>query len=165
MCVKKVLPVAALCVAFCFSALAQQSSAAKPQPERPSYLPPLSDLQKAPDPPKPGFRHRVFDKKFLLVTAVSVGVSIAATRSLTRCRADHGIGPCTDGGYGEFKAREVLRQGLTGFFILPSYKVKSIEDNQGCKHKFWWVFPVVAIGMNAGVMVQNQSKHYGPKVD
>jgi hypothetical protein len=108
-------------------------------------------------------KHRVFDKKFLVATAVSVGLSIAATRSLVRCRADHGIGPCTDGGYGPFTQREVLRQGMTGFLILPSYETKRIEDRDDAKHKFWWLFPAFNAAWNSGVIVQNARKRYGPK--
>jgi hypothetical protein len=108
-------------------------------------------------------KHRVFDKKFLVATALSVGLSIAATRSLVRCRADHGIGPCTDGGYGPFTQREVVRQGMTGFLILPSYEIKRIEDRDDAKHKFWWVIPAFNAAWNSGVMVENARKHYGPK--
>jgi hypothetical protein len=115
--------------------------------------------------PKPARRHRVFDKKFLLLTAVSVGASIAASFAIHRCRRDHGIGPCTDGGYGEFKTRETLRQGLTAFLILPSYKIKKIEDEDGGKYKFWWLFPAANAGLNLGVIAQNAGKRYGPKRD
>jgi hypothetical protein len=112
--------------------------------------------------PKPVVR-RILDKKFLLQTALNVGISIAATRSLAACRRDHGIGPCTDGGYGEFKAREVLRQGMTLASIPLSFKIKSIEETNQDKHKFWWIIQAVPIGINSGVMIQNASKHYGPK--
>ena len=108
-------------------------------------------------------KHRVFDKKFLLATAISVGVSIAATATITRCRRDHGIGPCTSGGYGEYHARETLRQVQTGFLILPSYKIKRIEDEDGKKHKFWWVLPAINAAWDGGVIAENARKHYGPK--
>lgn len=120
-------------------------------------------LQKPVDPPKPTLRHRVFDKKFLFVTAANVGFSIAATRSLVKCRHDHGIGPCTDGGYGEFKTREGLRQGLTGGLAILSYFHKQAEDEDGGKYKFWWLFQAGNTAVNAGVIVQNARKHYGPR--
>jgi hypothetical protein len=113
--------------------------------------------------PKAPVKHRIADKKFWLLTAASVGASVAASFAVNRCRRDHGIGPCTDGGYGEFKTREVLRQGLTAFLILPTYKIKKIEDEDGAKHKFWWLFEAGNIGLNAGVIAQNAGKHYGPK--
>jgi len=106
---------------------------------------------------------RVFDKKFFFLTALSIGTSIAATVTITRCRRDHGIGPCTDGGYGPYTARETLRQVQTGFLILPSYKIKRIEDEDRIKHKFWWVFPAFNAAWNSGVMIENARKHYGPK--
>lgn len=112
---------------------------------------------------RPVVKHRVFDKKFLAVTALSVGLSVAASFTLARCRHDHGIGPCSDGGYGEFKAREVLRQVQTGFLILPTWKLKSVEDEEGAKHKFWWIFEAANAGLNAGVIAENRSKHYRPK--
>src|SRR5690242_10911042 len=90
-------------------------------------LPAAMKAQENPDPPKHAILHRVFDKKFLFLTALSVGTSIAATITISRCRRDHGIGPCTDGGYGEFNARETLRQVQTGFLIIPSWKIKKIE--------------------------------------
>ncbi len=111
----------------------------------------------------PAVKHRTFDKKFLVWTALSVGASIAVTATLTRCRHDHGIGPCTDGGYGEYKTREVLRQGLTGFLILPAYKIKKIEDEDGSRHKFWWLLPAFNTGANATIIAQNALKRYGPR--
>ncbi len=130
-------------------------------------------LQKPLDLPKTTIRRRVFDKKFLVVTAVSVGVSIGTSFAVNKCRHDHGIGPCQEGGYGEFKTREGLRQGLTGFLILPSWKLKQIEESpvltgakdngQGAKHKFWWLFPAANAGFNAAIIAQNKFKHYGPR--
>lgn len=115
------------------------------------------------DPPKDIRRHRVADWKWWTANIVSVGTSAAATYYLWRCREDHGIGPCTDGGYGPFKAREILRQGQTGAFIGISWKIKEIEDNQGSHYKFWWLFPVGNAAYNAGVMIENARKNYGPK--
>ena len=89
--------------------------------------------------PVPAVKHHVFDKKLIILTAVSIGVSIATSSTINRCRHDHGIGPCSDGGYGEFKAREVLRQVQTGFLVLPTFKIKKIEDDRQSKHKFWWL--------------------------
>jgi hypothetical protein len=120
-------------------------------------------LQKPVDPPKPTILHRVFDKKFLVVTAINVGVSIGTTLAIAKCRQDHGIGPCQDGGYGPFPAREALRQGLTGFLILPSFKVKAIEDRDNDKHKFWWLIQTVPVAINTQILVSNRLKHYGPK--
>lgn len=108
-------------------------------------------------------KHRVADKKFWISTAISVGTSIAASATINRCRRDHGIGPCTDGGYGEFKTREGFRQGLTGFLIFPTYKIKKLEDQGGTKYKFWWLFQAANAGVNIGVIVQNRRKPYGPK--
>jgi hypothetical protein len=75
------------------------------------------------------------------------------------------VGGAAAEGSGEFKTREVLRQGLTAFLILPTYKIKKIEDEDGAKHKFWWLFEAGNIGLNAGVIAQNAGKHYGPKRD
>ncbi len=126
---------------------------------------PLPFLQKPLEPPKPGIRKRVFDKKFLAVTAVNIGASVAASFALNKCRHDHGIGPCTSGGYGEFKTREALRQGLTGFLVFTSWKLKQLEDEDGSKHKFWWLFQAANTGVNAGVIAQNASKHHWPARD
>jgi hypothetical protein len=114
-------------------------------------------------PPEPKAAARVTDKKFWMLTGLNVGLSVAATRSLVACRADHGIGPCTDGGYGPFNAREVLRQVLTVATIPISWKIKSIEDGNHDRHKFWWVMQAIPIGINSGVMIQNTVKHYRPK--
>jgi hypothetical protein len=114
-------------------------------------------------PPEPKPAARVTDKKFWMLTGLNVGLSVAATRSLVACRADHGIGPCTDGGYGPFNAREVLRQVLTAATIPISWKIKSIEDGNHDRHKFWWVMQAIPIGINSGVMIQNAVKHYRPK--
>lgn len=108
-------------------------------------------------------KHRVADKKFWISTAISVGSSIAASATINRCRHDHGIGPCTDGGYGEFKTREGLRQGLPAFLILPTYKIKQIEDEDGSKYKYWWLLQAANAGVNVGVIIQNKRKHYGPR--
>ncbi len=108
-------------------------------------------------------KHRVADKKLWISTAISVGASVAASFALNKCRHDHGIGPCTDGGYGEFKTREGLRQGLTGFLILPTFKLKKLEDDDGSKHKLWWLFQAANTGVNLGVIAQNARKHYGPR--
>lgn len=129
------------------------------------YVGPLPSLQQDVnlDPPKKVIRQRFFDKKAVFLTVVNVGVSIWATLELNECRKDHGIGPCTDGGYGPFKAREILRQGQTGGLTLISLKIKSIEDRNDDKHKFWWTFQAGNIGWNLGVILQNRAKHYGPK--
>jgi hypothetical protein len=147
---KRFITVLALVLASAFCANAQE---------------PMPSLQKEPDPPKPTVLHRVFDKKFLIVTAISVASSVAATYTINRCRQDHGIGPCTDGGYGPFRAREILRQVQTGFLVLPSFKIKQIEDRKEMKHKLWWLFPAINTVLNTGVMIQNSRKHYGPKED
>ena len=115
--------------------------------------------------PISAIKHRVADKKFWLATGISIGTSIAATITISRCRHDHGIGPCTNGGYGPFQARETLRQVQTGFLILPSYKIKAIEDRNNDKHKFWWLFPAINAGLDSGMIIQNARKHYGPKAD
>ena len=137
----------------------------RPDPRTLLQQPPMPSLQKDAnqDPPKPGIVQRVFDKKFFFLTALSIGTSIAATATITRCRRDHGIGPCTDGGYGPYAQREALRQVQTGFLILPSYKIKRIEDQDGIRRKFWWVFPAFNAAWNSGVMIENARKHYGPK--
>jgi hypothetical protein len=131
------------------------------QPPLPMLTKDLGDVN--PGPPKKGIIGRIFDKKLLFLTAVDVGLSIAATKSLVSCRADHGIGACTDGGYGEFKTREGLRQGLTGFLALTSWELKWIEDQDGDKYKFWWLFQAGNAAVNAGVMIENGRKHFGPK--
>lgn len=140
-----------------------------PRPNARTLLqqPPMPSLQKDvnPDPPKQGIRQRVLDKKFLLATAISVGASIAATATISRCRRDHGIGPCTDGGYGPFTQREVIRQALTGFLIWPSFEVKRIEERDGADHKIWWIFPTFNAAWSSGVIIQNASKHYGARKD
>ena len=114
-------------------------------------------------PPKDIIKHRVTDWKFWTANGVSIGSSIAATYSLVKCREDHGIGPCTDGGYGEFKTREGLRQGLTGGIVLLSFKIKSIEDENNDRYKFWWLLPVGNAAFNSSIIITNASKHYGPK--
>lgn len=116
-----------------------------------------------PEEPIPVVKHRLIDKKFVALTLLNIGVSVAATKSLVACRADHGIGPCTDGGYGPFPAREAVRQAFTGTMALISLKLKSIEDKGTYRFKFWWIPQAVSIGVNAGVMIQNASKNYKPK--
>lgn len=108
-------------------------------------------------------KHRVFDKKFIFVTALSVGVSIAATVAVSRCRHDHGIGPCVDGGYGEYKQREALRQGLTAFLIWPSYRIKQIEDSEGSEHSWWWTLQAANTALNIVPIAINARRHYGPR--
>jgi hypothetical protein len=123
---------------------------------------PLPDM--AQELPKPAAHGpRIADLKFWLATGINIGVSVATTWTIARCRADHGIGPCQDGGYGEFKTREGLRQGLTGGLTLVSFEIKKIEDTNGDRHKFWWLFPVGETAVNASVIIENAARHFGPK--
>lgn len=115
------------------------------------------------NPPTPAAKPAVADLKFWLLTGANIGLSVARTKSLVRCRADHGIGPCTDGGYGEFKAREIIQQGATAGSIILSYFHKRAEDRDGSSPKFWWIWQGGSIALNTGVIVTNASKHYGPK--
>lgn len=114
------------------------------------------------DPPKSVFRQRLFDKKLVGLLAADIGVSIASTRSLVRCRADHGIGPCNDGGYGEFKARETLRQAQTATLDLCAIFLKRAEDKQDGR-KFWWLFPTFNTAWNASNIARNAFHTYPPK--
>lgn len=116
-----------------------------------------------PDPPKATVKARVADVKFWLVTGVNVAVSITATKKLVDCRHDHGIGPCVDGGYGEFKARETLRQGFTGGVTLISFEIKKIEDREDNKYKFWWLLPALNSAWNASGMIRNASHSFPPR--
>ena len=113
--------------------------------------------------PLDAIKHRVLDKKFWTVTAINVGLGIITSRAIQKCRADHGIGPCQDGGYGDFNAREGVRQAFVIGMELPAFKVKQIEDEQPSKHKTWWAILAVPIGINTEILVANRLKHYGPK--
>lgn len=56
------------------------------------------------------------DWKAWAVIGASVGSSIAATSQAHHCRVHYGPAPC-DGGYGEFKAREITR-GITSLGMV-----------------------------------------------
>ncbi len=114
-------------------------------------------------PPKPAAKARVADWKFWAVTAGTIGISVATTKSLVDCRHDHGIGPCVDGGYGEFRAREVLRNGLAVGINLITYQINRIEDDEDHKFKTWWLMPVGVTAWNAATMVRNKVHTYPPK--
>jgi hypothetical protein len=137
----------------------------RPDPRTLLEQPPLPSLQMELTPPKPGIVHRVFDKKFAAVLVADIVVSVVATKKLKKCRADHGIGPCADGGYGEFTAREILRQIQTGAVSLLSWKIKTLDDRDGSKYKFWWLFPAANAAWNAGGIIQNATKHNWPPRD
>lgn len=113
--------------------------------------------------PLKAIKPRVADLKFWIVTVADVAISIAATRKLVNCRHDHGIGPCVDGGYGEFKTREGLRQAFAGGATLISFEIKKIEDSNDDKYKFWWALPVGNIAWNASGMVRNATHGFPPK--
>lgn len=114
-------------------------------------------------PPKDTIKTRVADWRFWTANGISVGTSIAATRTITKCREDHGIGPCNAGGYGEYKSREFLRQAQTGTLFFISLKIKGIEDENHDRYKFWWLLPLGNAAYNAEVIITNATKHFGPK--
>lgn len=115
--------------------------------------------------PKPALKHRVTDFKFWLANGASIGSAIAANKTIGDCRRDHGIGVCAGGGYGEFHAREGIRDGTAGVLALVSWKIKSIEDDGDYHHKFWWVFPVGNTAYNLVPIIQNVTRSYGPRQD
>ncbi len=137
----------------------------RPDPRTLLQQPPMPSLQKDtnPDPPKKTIKQRLFDKKAIFLTAANVGTSIWATLAIRKCRADHGKGPCADGGYGPFGWREGLRQTQTGGLAILSLKIKSIEDADGDKHKFWSTLQAGNIGWNLGVIAENANRRFGPK--
>jgi len=116
-------------------------------------------------PTKSAIKRRVTDGKFLLANGLSIGASVAATLTITRCRRDHGIGPCLDGGYGDYKAREGVRQAQTGILFGVSWAIKRIEDEDGSRHKFWWIFPIGNAVYNTAIVTVNATRHYGPRED
>jgi hypothetical protein len=110
----------------------------------------------------PKRHHRTLDKKFWVLTAVNVGVSIATSLAVQRCARDHGFGVCQAGGYGDLKAREGVRQGFTGGMILISFKAKQAEDEEGGR-KLWWTIQAAPLAINTEILLANRLKSYSPR--
>jgi hypothetical protein len=84
------------------------------------------------------------DWKVWTVIGISLGSSIAATHNAHDCRLVNGIAPC-DGGYGEFRAREILRFGGSAGIV----GVGLWGRHQGFKE---WAIPALGFaGYNASV--------------
>lgn len=65
--------------------------------------------------------------------ALPAGTSLLATHEIHKCRQEFGIGPCPQGGYGAFAARQSLTFGLSlGEGTLSHFWHKSCE----CKQSF-----------------------------
>jgi hypothetical protein len=72
---------------------------------------PVSIMAQNAAPPLPVVKtHKAWykDIRVWTVIGISLGASAAATYEAHECRLRNGIAPC-DGGYGEFKAREIVR--------------------------------------------------------
>jgi hypothetical protein len=52
------------------------------------------------------------DAAVWVLLGITVATSLAATHEINNCRAQNGVAPC-DGGYGEYKAREIVRMAGT----------------------------------------------------
>lgn len=108
-------------------------------------------------------KRRVADWRWWVVTGVTVGTAIVTTRTIDRCRTDHGIGPCVDGGYGEYRAREALRISLAVGINAVSWPIKKIEDEDGRRFKTWWLLPAGVTAWNASTIARNRARTFGPR--
>jgi hypothetical protein len=91
------------------------------------------------------------DWKSWAVIGASIGSSLAATHNAHDCRTKFGPAPC-DGGYGEFKAREIAR-GVT------SIGMTSISLWGRHQHFKEWSLPALGFaGYNASVAYRQTQK-------
>jgi hypothetical protein len=72
------------------------------------------------------------DWKVILGLGISIGASGAATYEAHECRLRVGVAPC-DGGYGEFKAREIVRFAGT----VGEDAIALGMRHQGFAFKYW----------------------------
>jgi hypothetical protein len=93
-------------------------------------------------------RHWYTDKANLAVIGLSLASSLVASHEVHDCRQRAGIEHC-DGGYGPFKAREVVRFGFAG-----SMAALSIAAH---RHRLpeWAIFAAAPIGWNAYIARKN----------
>jgi hypothetical protein len=85
-------------------------------------------------------------KVFWVAVGVNLGASLVATKQIHDCRLREGIAFC-DGGYGEFKAREITRGlGGIGLDFLGAW-----GQSQGVSDKVAFIPAFVYAGYNAYV--------------
>jgi hypothetical protein len=101
---------------------------------------------------------RVADKKFWAVAGSTIGTSLLMTAAVSHCRRTVGVESCL-GGYGPFKARQGVLIGVSGFMTGLGYFWKKSEQENGDKHRQWWVFPVGITAFNTFVAVDQYHKH------
>ena len=87
------------------------------------------------------------------------GTSLLATREIHKCRQEFGIGPCPNGGYGEFRTRMALNFGISvGLGTLSHFWHKDCD----CKESF---IPTTGVIVWNTVTAIQAATHKGPHAD
>jgi hypothetical protein len=117
-------------------------------------------------PAPPAARHHWYrDRVNWAILAVAVGSSLYATHEIHACRQRNDLIHCPDGGYGEFRAREELRGGVSlGTAILSIYGREHWRG--GWRNELLNDAPVAAwSGWNVAVGRSNQTTPTFPRYD
>jgi hypothetical protein len=101
---------------------------------------------------------RVADKKFWTVAGGTIGTSLLVVAATSHCRRTVGIESCI-GKYGPFNAIQGVQVGMSGFMTGLAYFWKKSEQENGDRHRQWWVFPVGITAFNTFRVVDQYSKH------
>lgn len=111
-------------------------------------------------------RHRWYrDKVNLALIAAAVGSSLFATHAIHDCRMRNDLIHCPDGGYGEFRAREELRGGVS--LLSAGMTIYGREHwRRGWKNELINDFPVAAwSSWNLSVGRSDQTTPNFPRLD